>query len=58
LGTLALTVLFGATDETGFILGLSLWCSVFDRMSVGLIFWARTASLTLDPERAGLASAT
>jgi hypothetical protein len=58
LGTLAPTILFGAIDGSGLILGVGLWCSVFDLIYLGLILWARTGPVALAPERASLASAT
>jgi hypothetical protein len=42
VGTLAPTILFGAVDSSMLLLGIGLWCSVFDLAYIGLVFWART----------------
>ncbi|MGW1768150.1 transmembrane-type terpene cyclase [Streptomyces sp. NPDC002073] len=41
LGTLAPTILFGVLEDSPFILGLGILCSVFDLVYIGLLLHAR-----------------
>lgn len=49
LGTLAPTILFGAIDGSGLILGLGLLCCLLDLVYLGLVLWARGAREGLVP---------
>jgi hypothetical protein len=51
LGTLAPTILFGVIEDSPFILGLGIMCSVFDLVYIGLVLWAKT-----HPDALGTAS--
>jgi hypothetical protein len=41
IGTLAPTILFGFINDSLFIIGIGLLCSVFDLAYIGLLLWAR-----------------
>jgi hypothetical protein len=41
VGTLAPTILFGVIQNSPFILGIGILCSVFDLAYIGLLLWAR-----------------
>jgi hypothetical protein len=51
LGTLAPTILFGAIQDSPFILGIGVLCSVFDLAYIGLLLWARTNPPQLTPSK-------
>jgi hypothetical protein len=42
LGTLAPTILLGVLDNSPFILGIGIMCSVFDLVYIGLVVWVKT----------------
>lgn len=42
LGTLAPTILLGVLDNSPFILGIGIMCSVFDLVYIGLAVWVKT----------------
>jgi hypothetical protein len=42
LGTLAPTILLGVIENSPFILGIGIMCSVFDLVYIGLVVWAKT----------------
>jgi hypothetical protein len=42
IGTLAPTLLLGAIQNSPFILGIGILCSIFDLAYIGLLLWART----------------
>jgi hypothetical protein len=42
IGTLAPTLLLGVIQNSPFILGIGILCSVFDLAYIALLFWART----------------
>jgi hypothetical protein len=42
LGTLAPTILIGVLDNSPFILGIGIMCSVLDLVYIGLVVWAKT----------------
>jgi hypothetical protein len=54
IGTLAPTILFGFVEDSLFIIGIGLLCSVFDLSYIGLLFWAKRSPSTFlaaaDPE--------
>jgi hypothetical protein len=50
LGTLAPTILFGVLQDSPFILGIGILCSVFDLAYIGLLLWARTKPTVLNVE--------
>jgi hypothetical protein len=54
IGTLAPTILFGFIDDSLFIIGIGLLCSVFDLAYVGLLIWAKRNPSAF-PTTAGLA---
>lgn len=43
LGTLAPTLLFGVVEDSPFVLGLGIMCSVFDLAYIGLLLRGRRA---------------
>ncbi|MFE2553854.1 hypothetical protein ACFXGI_35845 [Streptomyces sp. NPDC059355] len=54
LGTLAPTLLFGVVEDSPFILGLGVLCSVFDLAYIGLLVRGRrVAAVPAGPEPAG-----
>ncbi|MFF4105271.1 hypothetical protein [Streptomyces sp. NPDC001903] len=57
LGTLAPTLLFGVVEDSPFILGLGVLCSVFDLAYIGLLVRGRRAApVPAGPEPAGVAA--
>jgi hypothetical protein len=53
LGTLAPTILFGVLQDSPFILGIGILCSVFDLAYVAMLFWARTTPTNLVSDARG-----
>lgn len=41
IGTLAPTILFGVIEQSVFITGLGIFCSIFDLIYIGLLLWNR-----------------
>jgi hypothetical protein len=42
IGTLAPTILLGVIQNSHFVLGIGIMCSIFDLAYIGLLLWART----------------
>jgi hypothetical protein len=42
IGTLAPTILLGVIQNSPFVLGIGIMCSIFDLAYIGLLLWART----------------
>ncbi|MFD7169098.1 hypothetical protein [Streptomyces violascens] len=40
-GTLAPTISIGVLDDSPFVLGIGILCSVFDLVYIGLVAWAK-----------------
>jgi hypothetical protein len=49
LGTLAPTLLFGVIQDSPFVLGLGIICSILDLAYIALLLWARTNPPQLAP---------
>ncbi|GAA4053215.1 hypothetical protein GCM10023063_47000 [Arthrobacter methylotrophus] len=47
IGTLAPTITFGVLENSPFILGIGILCSVFDLTYIGLLLWAKRNPLAL-----------